>query len=76
MTDTEIYFEGEKLDWVFHEILLDSDHCVAVAFNSGDREKITFKELSFEQLMDKSVPLLENDEEFCRKYFTKLERPN
>ncbi|KAJ8950688.1 hypothetical protein NQ318_012768 [Aromia moschata] len=40
--DTELYVRGEKLDWVFEEMLLDDDHCVAVALNRNRNYSDTF----------------------------------
>lgn len=73
--DTEGYFEGAKLEqWEFQEMLLDDDHCVAVAISEKNAERIGFSEVEFNFLMENSAPLLPPDEEYCRLFFNKLDR--
>lgn len=74
--DTELFVKNEKLDWVFEETLLDAEHCVAVALKDfqGDGNGV-FKMIRFDELMENAVPLLAPDEEYCKNYFRKEEKP-
>ncbi|XP_044261922.1 L-aminoadipate-semialdehyde dehydrogenase-phosphopantetheinyl transferase [Tribolium madens] len=72
--DTEVYFRGEKLDWEFQEMLLDEEHCVAVASESNTGEKILFKEIDFHEVMKNAVSLLDPDENYCTSFFNKCDK--
>lgn len=72
--DTELFVKGEKLKWNFHEILLDSDHCVSVAIENQPADKMSFRSISFEELMQDCVPLITYDESFVNQYFSKLDK--
>ncbi|EEZ97421.2 L-aminoadipate-semialdehyde dehydrogenase-phosphopantetheinyl transferase [Tribolium castaneum] len=72
--DTEVYFRGEKLDWEFQEMLLDDQHCVAVATEASTGEKFFFKEIGFNEVMENAVALLEPDEDYCNSFFKKCDK--
>lgn len=71
VTDTELYIDGKKMPWIFEESLLDEEHCVATALNTDDYEPKEFTIIDFEELMENSIPLLDNDLEYCRNFFSK-----
>lgn len=76
VSDTELYLNNVKQeDWVFHEILLDSEHIVAVAVNLKQCESSPFVFLNFEQLMNESMPLLNSDLDYCKEFLCKDEEP-
>lgn len=72
--DTELFVNGEKLNWKFHEVLLDPDHCVSVAFNNHSAPKIPFNLITFNELMQDCITLLGIDELFVTQYFAKLQK--
>lgn len=72
--DTEVYFKGEKLNWEFQEMLLDDQHCVAVATETTNTEKMLFKEIDFCEVVKNAVPLLEPDEDYCKSFFKKCDK--
>lgn len=75
--DTELFVSGSKVDWCFQESILGGDHCVAVATNNNEgilNTIVKFQELSFDELMVGSIPILEPDIEYCQKYNEKLQR--
>lgn len=72
--DTELYIRNEKQDWFFDEFLLsDKNHCVAVATQARITSNCEFKMVSFQDLIQDVVPLLEEDGEYCRDFFKKLD---
>lgn len=71
--DTELFVGNEKKNWIFEETLIDEDHCVAVALCCEKREGIEYEELNFTNLMSNAIPLLDFDQDYCKKYFTKLD---
>lgn len=71
--DTELYVKGEKINWKFHELLLDPEHYVSVAIDDQNADKIPFTFITFEELMQGCISLLEEDEFFVKQFFTKLE---
>ncbi|OXU29860.1 hypothetical protein TSAR_003030 [Trichomalopsis sarcophagae] len=80
--DTCLYVNGEKQDYTFEESLIDKDHCVAVALDSTDFDTNSsicdnfFKVLSFQQVMDKSVPRSSPDLEYTKRFFLKEPCPS
>lgn len=75
VTDTELFYKDKKLhNWHFQEMLIDDDHCVAVASDS-EIETVVFQEISFNDLMKDAKPLLESDERYCLEYFKKENKP-
>lgn len=70
VNDTELFVEGTKMDWEFQEMLLDDQHCVAVALSSGGSERV-FSEIDFSELMEDCIPLLPSDDQYCLNYFKK-----
>ncbi|KAJ8985426.1 hypothetical protein NQ317_017056 [Molorchus minor] len=56
--DTELYVKGNKLDWVFEEMLIDDEHCVSVALSKNTDKDIIFKQLDFEYFKQNCVPML------------------
>ncbi|XP_023311405.1 L-aminoadipate-semialdehyde dehydrogenase-phosphopantetheinyl transferase [Anoplophora glabripennis] len=73
--DTELYIKGMKVNWKFQEMLLDDQHCVAVALNDTSNMNLVFREIDFSELMEGCVPFLPRDEQYCLNYFRKCERP-
>lgn len=72
--DTELYIKNEKQNWFFDEVLMeDEKHCVAVATQEKIAEDCEFKVISFEDLVRNAVPLLEQDGEYARNFFKKLQ---
>lgn len=61
-----------QTNWRFEESLLDEEHIVAVAVEDPQIQDIPkFETISFEQLMENSSPLLEQDEDYCQKILAK-----
>lgn len=71
--DTMVYFQNEKQNWEFQEMLLDEEHCVAIALDHSNNQ-IEVKELSFSDLMKNCIPLLEPDANYCNDFFRKLNK--
>lgn len=78
-SDTILYINGTKQDWLFEESLLDSEHCVAVALQeNGGRPRAQsnlFRIISSNELFADAVPLFPIDSEYTEKYFGKEEAP-
>ena len=71
--DTTVRVDGVLLeDWVFEESLIDSNHCISVAYKRLDKDSSPeislFSEISVEQLLSEAVPLYE-DRESYKKYW-------
>ncbi|XP_024937574.1 L-aminoadipate-semialdehyde dehydrogenase-phosphopantetheinyl transferase [Cephus cinctus] len=79
ITNTELYIDGLKQNWLFEESLLDSDHCVAVALQeNGSRpesQNVKFRKIDFAELMSNAVPLFPEDPSYSSRYFAKSEKP-
>lgn len=78
--DTVLFESGVQRNWVFEESLIDHDHCTAVALELSDVAEDSVKDrrfvkLGFEDLVKGAVPRYPEDDEYCRKYFTKSEKP-
>lgn len=77
-TDTVLYIDGIKQNWLFEETLLDSRHCVAVALqenSSRSRNHNTFEIINYATLMAHAVPLFPIDSQYVTQYFIKSEKP-
>ncbi|EFN81640.1 L-aminoadipate-semialdehyde dehydrogenase-phosphopantetheinyl transferase [Harpegnathos saltator] len=77
-TDTVLYVDGVKQNWLFEETLLDSQHCVAVALQENDKtlsHNTTFELIDYDKLMTHSVPLFPIDPPYTTQYFAKSEKP-
>lgn len=67
------------LDWAFHECLLDTQHCVAVALSTGPNSAfsncnpIPFSVLSWEDIIKDLQPMLPPDEPSARIFTEKEE---
>lgn len=74
VTDTELYLKGVKQDWVFEEMLLDDEHCVAVALEKdvSGGTRVLFEEIDFNTLMCNCESLLPTDEVYTRNFFIKM----
>lgn len=70
---TKLEVDGEKVDWIFEENLLDNNHCVAVALEEKNAQDITsaYKLLNYNELMANSSSVIDKDDEYCRKFFLK-----
>ncbi|XP_043472857.1 L-aminoadipate-semialdehyde dehydrogenase-phosphopantetheinyl transferase [Leptopilina heterotoma] len=79
VTDTSLYLNNVKQNWIFEESLLNSEHCVAVATENSNlvdsSKTLLFGELTVEKLVENAIPLIEEDPEYCSQYFAKSERP-
>lgn len=75
VTDTELFIEGQKVEWFFEEMLLDEEHCIAVALDNKNyiKKDNLCKFISFEQIIESSCPLLEQDTNYCDRFFQKEE---
>lgn len=77
-TDTILYVDGIKQNWLFEESLLDSQHCVAIALQ-GDEKSLSrntmFEIMDYNRLMAHSVPLFPTDSQYAAEYFAKSEKP-
>lgn len=74
--DTELFLKGKKEAWIFEEMLLNDNHIVATALYNPKQvynENVHFRILSFEELTEDAVPLLDNDMDYCMSYFSKTE---
>ncbi|XP_070152982.1 L-aminoadipate-semialdehyde dehydrogenase-phosphopantetheinyl transferase [Polyergus mexicanus] len=78
-TDTVLYIDGIKQNWLFEETLLDSQHCVAVALQENDNSlrlhNTVFKIINFDELISHAVPLFPLDPQYATQYFAKSEKP-
>lgn len=74
VNNTKLYIDGKIVDWEFHEMLLDDDHCVAVAIKGTNFEKVKFRELCINELIDEGLPILEEDMIYCSNYFKKMDK--
>ncbi|XP_063983316.1 L-aminoadipate-semialdehyde dehydrogenase-phosphopantetheinyl transferase [Diachasmimorpha longicaudata] len=79
VADTILYERGVRRNWNFEETLIDSDHCVAVALEiekqKSHPQNNHFVVIKFEDLMKFAIPLHPEDDDFCKNYFGKAERP-
>uniref|UniRef100_A0A0C9PZM2 L-aminoadipate-semialdehyde dehydrogenase-phosphopantetheinyl transferase n=1 Tax=Fopius arisanus TaxID=64838 RepID=A0A0C9PZM2_9HYME len=78
VSDTILYKGEIKENWIFEETLIDCDHCVAVALemrNEINHANNHFVKLKFEDLVKSAIPLHAEDDEYCKNYFKKSERP-
>lgn len=78
-TDTALYIDGIKQNWLFEETLLDSQHCVAVALQENDNSlrlhNNTFETMNYDKLIAHAVPLFPLDPQYMAQYFAKSEQP-
>lgn len=78
-TDTVLYIDGIKQNWLFEETLLDSQHCVAVALQENDNSlqlhNTMFEIINFDKLIAHAVPLFPLDPQYTTQYFAKSEKP-
>ncbi|KAK9299062.1 hypothetical protein QLX08_007807 [Tetragonisca angustula] len=78
-TDTALYINDVKQNWLFEETLLNPQHCVAVALQENgivpNSQKRTFEIIDSTTLLANTTPLFPQDPEFTREYFRKLEHP-
>lgn len=76
ITDTEIFVDYVKQNWLFQESLLDDEHCVAVALQKDDgvnsESNSLFVHIDFSTLTDSAIPLLEFDKSYCELFSKKL----
>lgn len=81
VTDTKLFVnDKEETDWHFEEMLLDQDHCVAVAWkNMASEESVlsheTFKFLTFQDIVHNFEPGFSHDEVYCKNFLQKEEKP-
>lgn len=78
-TDTVLYIDGIKQDWLFEETLLDSQHCVAVALQENESSRSqshnTFEMIDCDKLVERAIPLFPIDTVYTAQYFAKSEKP-
>ncbi|XP_037041688.1 L-aminoadipate-semialdehyde dehydrogenase-phosphopantetheinyl transferase [Bradysia coprophila] len=68
VTDTTVKVNGDLLEnWIFEESLIDNEHSVAVAIenHNDSKDSHTFQLVTFDDLTRDSVPLLDNDRQYC-----------
>jgi len=75
-TDTDLYIDAIRQDWLFEETLLDSRHCVAVAISRKkgyptSSRNAMFEILDYDKLMAHAVPLFPIDSQCTAGYFAK-----
>ncbi|XP_018401186.1 PREDICTED: L-aminoadipate-semialdehyde dehydrogenase-phosphopantetheinyl transferase [Cyphomyrmex costatus] len=79
ITDTVLFINGIKQNWLFEESLLDSQHCVTVALQKNDNSlqlhNTRFRIMNYDELMLHAVPLCPIDSQFITRYFMKSEQP-
>lgn len=79
VTDTTLYLDGAKQNWLFEESMIDPEHCVAVAIEKNQTNPespvMRFERLDFHDLMANAVPLHPEDARYADNYFGKQERP-
>jgi len=78
-TDTNLYIDAIRQDWLFEETLLDSRHCIAVAISQKNGKptlshNAMFEILDYDKLMAHAVPLFPIDSQYAAEYFAKPER--
>lgn len=72
--DTKLQVNGNELNWCFEEMLLDDNHCVAVALSDGNLSNdCIFEVLDIQDVLKNHVALLDYDQEYCDKFFEKLD---
>lgn len=77
-TDTALYIDGIKQNWLFEETLLDSQHCVAIALQENEnssQSRNIFEIIDYKKLMDRAILLFPLDSEYTVQYFAKSEKP-
>lgn len=79
-TDTVLYINEVKQNWLFEESLLDSQHCVAVALQENEnfpraRSHKKFEIIDYDKLMMHAIPLFPGDPQYTIQYFAKSEKP-
>lgn len=72
--DTELYIKAEKQNWIFEEMLLDDDHCVAVALKGTPVDSVLFKQLQFDEIVENCESVIENDANYVDLFFKKLDK--
>lgn len=72
--DTELFIKTEKQNWIFEEMLLDDNHCVAVALKGTPSDSILFKELNIDEIVDNCEPVIEKDQNYVDLFFKKLDK--
>lgn len=78
-TNTVLYINGLRQDWLFEESLLDSQHCIAVALQENKEttqsQNNMFEIMGSDKLFANAVPLFSLDFKYTEKYFKKEEHP-
>lgn len=78
LSDTELHVRGIPEQFRFEESLIGENHCAVVAlpkeFSTESDGMTSFREIKFEELVANAIPLLEEDERYCRDFFKKLDR--
>lgn len=79
--DTIVEIDGvENSSWLFHEWLLDPEHCLSVALSSRTGstkpqiDPMQFSLLTWSDLTQEAVPLLPPDINYCKRFMKKDER--
>lgn len=78
-TDTVLYINDVKQDWLFEETLLNSQHCVAIALQKSGKapnsQKKIFEYVNSDTLLANAIPLFPQDPKYTEEYFKKKEHP-
>ncbi|CAH2230459.1 jg27412 [Pararge aegeria aegeria] len=76
--DTKLYVRNcLKENWFFEETFIDDKHAVAVSYedDNGQRNPLTYKFLSYDDLVKEAKPLVAPDAEFANNFVQKKVKP-
>lgn len=72
--DTELFIDGQLMfEWNFHELLYD-DYTITVCIK-GSATPVNFQLINFQNLMSNAEMISEEDENYCKLYWSKEEQP-
>ncbi|XP_029053640.1 L-aminoadipate-semialdehyde dehydrogenase-phosphopantetheinyl transferase [Osmia bicornis bicornis] len=79
ITDTILYINGIKQQWLFEETLLNSQYCVAVALQENESaprsQNNLFRTINSDELLANTVSMFPQDFEYAQNYLRKEEYP-
>lgn len=74
LTDTKLFIDNRLMsEWSFHEYLFD-DYTVTVCIK-GSTTPINLKLINFQDLLNNAENITEEDENYCKLFFSKEEQP-
>lgn len=72
--DSKLFIDGQLMfEWTFHEYLYD-DYTITVCIK-GSMIPVNFQLINFQNLMSNAEMISEEDENYCKLYFSKEEHP-